>query len=313
METKVFAARLKKSDEVLKCSSGGAFTAISDYFLNNKWPIVSAVYNYKTNNTEFQLYTSVEKRDEARGSKYMQALPINSFVDAEQWIKINDGNLLFVGMGCQADGFRKFAEIKGFRNRTVIVDIVCHGTSSPKIWREYISQLGSISELSFRDKREGWRKPTSVVKISGKEYNIKEYMNIFYNRCALRPSCYECPYATTERKVDVTIGDFWGIEKTHPEFNEGYGVSLIILHTDVGIDLWEKIKSNFDWIESNTTDCLQPNLERPTKKSSHRETFWKDYQKGGIKKLIKQYGHSPVIVPLWLKAARKVKKILKES
>lgn len=32
--------------------------------------------------------------------------------------------LLFVGMGCQSDGFRKFSEIKGIRDRVYIVDII---------------------------------------------------------------------------------------------------------------------------------------------------------------------------------------------
>ena len=49
--------------------------------------------------------------------------------------------------------------------------------------------------------------------------------------CMLRPSCYNCNYCTTNRCSDFTIGDFWGIEKTSPEFNDGDGVSLVICHT----------------------------------------------------------------------------------
>ena len=60
------------------------------------------------------------------------------------------------------------------------------------------------------------------------------YVKVFYNRCALRPSCYECPYATTERKTDITIGDFWHIEETIPDFYNPNGNSLFLIHTNRG-------------------------------------------------------------------------------
>lgn len=132
----VYALRLKDKKELDKSSSGGAFTAISDIFLSLGDAVVSAIYNYETNQNEFVLYTKKKDRDKARGSKYMQAYPLNSFREAEQWIKANDKKLLFVGTGCQADGFRIYAEQKGFRDNTTIVGIICHGTPSPKIWKD---------------------------------------------------------------------------------------------------------------------------------------------------------------------------------
>ena len=59
---------------------------------------------------------------------------------------------------------------------------------------------------------------------------------VFYNRCALRPSCYECLYATTERKTDLTIGDFWHIEETIPDFYDPNGNSLFLIHTNRGFN-----------------------------------------------------------------------------
>ena len=44
-----------------------------------------------------------------------------------------------------------------------------------------------------------------------------------------------------------------------------------------------------EWRESNTTDCIQPNLINPTEMSSRREEFWKDYQKKGISFVLKKY------------------------
>lgn len=106
----------------------------------------------------------------------------------------------------------------------------------------------------------------------------------------LRPSCYECPYATTERKTDITIGDFWHIEETIPDFYDPNGNSLFLIHTNRGEELFEKIKNDLDYRLSNTTQCWQPNLEAPTKKSEQREEFWNDYQKKGIDFVMKKYG-----------------------
>ena len=175
-----------------------------------------------------------------------------------------------------------------------IVDIICHGSPSPKLWREYAKSIerkdGKITYLTFKDKRNGWKFPTAYVMVGGQEYSIRDYVKVFYNRCMLRPSCYECPYATTERKTDITIGDFWHIEETIPDFYDPNGNSLFLIHTNRGEELFEKIKNDLDYRLSNTTQCWQPNLEAPTKKSEQREEFWNDYQKKGIDFVMKKYG-----------------------
>lgn len=291
---KVYALRLKDKDKLYMSSSGGAFMAVSDAFLASGDAVVSAVYNYETNQNEFVLYTTKEDRDKACGSKYMQSKPGRIYRIAEEWLKDNpDKKLLFVGMGCQADGFRKFAEMKAIRERVCVVDIICHGSPSPKLWREYAESLGKrkgkITYLTFKDKRNGWKFPTAFVVAAGHEVLISDYVEIFYNRCALRPSCHECPYATTERKVDITIGDYWGIDKVMPDFYSPEGNSLVIVHTEKGQELFEKIKSDVELRESNTHDYLQPNLIRPTEKSPKREEFWRDYQRKGILFVLKKY------------------------
>lgn len=129
IDTVVYAGRVKDKDTLIKSSSGGAFTAISDYFLSNGDAIVCAVYNYDTHVAEFQLITTEAERDVARGSKYMQSKPGNVYKNAASWLKANpDKRLLFVGMGCQAEGFRQFSEVAGIRDRVWVVDIICHGS-----------------------------------------------------------------------------------------------------------------------------------------------------------------------------------------
>ena len=294
IETIVFAGRIKNKSILLSSSSGGAFTAISDYFLDKGNAVASAVYNYDNHTTEFRMILDKEQREKAKGSKYMQSRPGNIYRESYHWLMDNpEKELLFIGMGCQADGFRKFSELKGIRNRVYVVDIICHGSPSPKLWREYaasIEKSGKITYLTFKDKRNGWRMPTAFVRINEREKSIKNYVKVFYNQCALRPSCYECPYATIERKTDMTIGDFWHIEETIPDFFDPNGNSLFLIHTSQGKKLFEAIKENIEYRLSNETQCWQANLEAPTNRSERREEFWKDYQQKGIDFIMKKYG-----------------------
>lgn len=312
INTEVYAGRLKDKKDLNNSSSGGAFTALSDFFLKNGNAVVAVVYNYATHTAEFQMILDEKQRERAKGSKYMQSKPGDIYREAYHWLMENPKKeLLFVGMGCQSDGFRKFSEMKRIRERVYVVDIICHGSPSPKLWREYAESIqksaGKITYLTFKDKRKGWKSPTAYVKINGGEKSIKDYVKVFYNRCALRPSCYECLYATTERKTDLTIGDFWHIEETIPDFYDPNGNSLFLIHTNRGEELFEKIRSDLDYRLSNTTQCWQANLEAPPQKSEQREEFWSDYKKKGIDFVMKKYG----TVPVQTKIKNKILKIFK--
>lgn len=297
--TIVYAGRVKDKSILMKSSSGGAFTVLSDYFLNNGNAVVAAVYNYENHVVEYSLIHTKEERDKALGSKYMQSKPRDVFKEAYLWLTENpDKELLYVGMGCQADGFRKYSEMKNIRERICVVDIICHGSPSPKIWKEYAMSLekrkGKITYLTFKDKRNGWKSPSSFVKINEKEIPIKDYVRVFYSHCALRPSCYECPYATTERKTDITIGDFWHIEDTISDFYDENGNSLFLIHTDRGEWLFESVKDKLEYRLSNTKQCLQANLEAPTPMSEYRDQFWIDYKDKGTTFVMKKYGTASI-------------------
>lgn len=299
IDTEVYAARMKDRDILLKSASGGAFTAVSDVFLNRGDAVACCVYDYEKNIAGFQLLFTKEERDAARGSKYMQSNSGSIYRQCMEWLKANpDKKLLFVGMGCQAAGFRRFVDAKGIGEQVYVADIICHGSPSPLLWTEYINVLEKkhaknnrhAEYITFKDKRNGWKAPTAVAVFDGKEVSLGEYVKVFYNRCALRPSCHKCPYAATERYTDLTIGDYWHIEEKLPDFYDPMGNSLILLHTEKGRQLFEKMKYSMDYCRSNTTDCWQINLERPTAISEKRDAFWMDYQQRGIGYIMKKYG-----------------------
>lgn len=287
-ETGVYAARLKDKDRLLKSSSGGIFWALAEAFLSRGDAVACTVYNNSTKQAEIQLLMDMVQLNTAQGSKYMQSIPYDSFRLCVEWLEQHKSHkLLFVGTGCQAAGFRKFIETKKLRERVVIVDLICHGSPSPKLWREYAYALeqqnhGEIEVVSFKDKRHGWNAPYAYVKIQKKEISISDFVNLFYSGCVLRPACHCCPYATTKRMTDLTIGDFWGIEKVMPDFFSPDGTSLVLVHSELGTRLFHEIKKQLYVRESTIKECLQPNLVAATSQSKQREWFWKLYTSHGL-------------------------------
>ncbi len=305
-ETTTYAVRIKDKEILERSSSGGAFTAISNWVLDNDGAIICSSYNYSKHTMEFRLITTPEERELAYGSKYVQSEPKDIFEVACSWLKNNPSKwCMFIGTGCQSAGFSKYIERNGreYRKRVVIVDIICHGVPSPLIWREYIGLLTqnkrTVGYVSFKDKRRGWKKPTAIAVIDGKEVSLKPYVKIFYRNEMIRPSCYKCPYASVERDhVDITIGDYWGVEKTYPDFYSKMGNSLLIVHSQTGANIFESIKENIEYKQCSVKECLQPNLCSSTDMPINRQQIWDEYFKYGIAWLVKKYGTESFIEKL---------------
>ena len=308
--TLVYACRVKDREVLRRSSSGGAFTAISDAFLEKGCAVLCARYNYEEHRTEVKLALTKEERDASSGSMYMQSYALDSWKEALSWLKENpDRKLMFAGLGCQAAGFMQFMKMNGMSERIFTVDIICHGAPSPEIWAEYARSLekgGKLSDLNFRNKKTGWSKSVGTVCRGGEEISISQYRRIYTDRYTIRPSCHSCPYTRMDRDTDITIGDFWHMEESMPDFVDEMGTSLVLIHTERGKELFDEIKENMDYRESNTTDCWQLNLQEPTKPSEIRHKFWRDYRKHGIDYVMEHYGS----VTFLHRARRKIQKIL---
>ena len=144
-----------------------------------------------------------------------------------------------------------------------------------------------------RHKVRGWHSHNemAVFEDDTKEYKsplIQLHKRLFYTNTILRPACYNCRYSSIVRPSDITIADFWGIEKTMPEIDDDKGVSLVLVNTQKGKSVFNSLSTIYKW-ESSIEDCLQPNLINPTKEPLNREQFWQDYYQNGFKFVAKKY------------------------
>lgn len=299
VDTLVYAGRIRDQEVLAQSSSGGAFTVLSDFFLDNNDAVLCTGYNYSTDQAEQRILFDKAERDKCKGSIYMQSYALQSWKEAIEWLKKNPHKkMIFFGLGCQGAAFDKVCVQSKIREQVTIIDIICHGVPSPLIWKEYIKTLrknGTISDINLRDKRNGWSKSIGVAKIDGKEISLSKWRRLYSSRTILRPCCSVCPYTTVKRKTDITIGDFWGLEKSIPEFYNEKGTSIFLVHTEKGATLFDAIKDNLDYRDSDINKCLQPNLIKPTQHAKNREKLWKDYEGNGIDYVMNKYGKISII------------------
>lgn len=315
---KVYAIKNKDEDVRMASSSGGIFSAISDCVLDNDG-LVSGVAFDENMNVVHKIATTKEKRDEFRGSKYVQSNLHHLYSEIKNLLKQNK-MVLFTGTPCQNAGLKGFLDMARVNKENLILcDIVCHGTPSPLLWKEHIRQLenrgnGKVVQYYCRSKVKGWHGHTELVvyengKKDYKSLSSQKHKVLFYSHIMLRPSCHYCRYANFKRPSDITIADFWGIEKTLPQFDDNKGISLALINTAKGRKLFEDIKAKITYKESNTKDCLQHNLQKPSKISEKREQFWQDYQLHGYEYVIKKYAGFGLVGELKRATAKMLNKL----
>lgn len=280
----VYALTNKDCDVLKLSSSGGVFSSIISYALSKQGVVCGAYYD-----TNFVVRHKIAKTiDDAmafRTSKYVQSNLGDVFLRIKEVLK--QGVLVvFSGTPCQVAGLKGFLR-KDYEN-LLCVDIICHCVASPQLFEDYKTivekKAGStIVGLNMKDKTKGWGAQTLRIKFdNGKEWFDTPYsqlwMKIFYSQMVTRPSCHSCPFASLHRVGDVSIGDFWGIERNHPKMFDKNGVSLLMVNTDKGERLFQEISNGFKWVDSTTEKCIQPNLLHPVTPSVDRALFWKKYK-----------------------------------
>ena len=270
---RVIGARLKDEQTLHKSASGGAFAGLAIDVIKNG----GIVYGVRYDKQLRAFHSKAESFEELiplLSSKYVQSNTEHTYAEVKDNLK--DGRkVLYSGTGCQIAGLKSYLN-KDFPN-LILVDLICHGVTSPLLFSKYIDLLerkhhAKIEEFNFRDKKGGWGLGYKY-KYSGKNRygicNMSPYYKYFLDGNAYRECCYKCKYAKTKRCGDITIADYWGIEKFHPQFYSTKGVSLILINTPKGNDLWETVSADFYSIESKLEYAIieNENLTKPTKRN----------------------------------------------
>lgn len=313
---KAFAVKNGNEEIRMNSSSGGIFTMFSEYVLLEKGVVFGAKFDEKWN-VVHDFAETMEGVSAFRGSKYIQSHINWAFRQARDFL--NEGRtVLFSGTPCQVAGLKLFLG-RNYEN-LLTIDFVCHGVSSPKVWNRYISEVtrnlltdknvtenviasAHIETINFRNKVLGWSNFSLFMKIAYSDEDSKEllfcesvkeniFMRGFLTNLFLRPSCHKCPSKAFKSSSDVTLADYWGIQRLLPDFNDDKGVSLVMINSEKGSNIFDSLK-NKQVAEISYFDSKQynPFVERSARPHPNRKRFFSkiDHHNQSVISLIATY------------------------
>lgn len=297
-----YAAWSNNTDDLNKSSSGGVAAVFTRIIIEGGGCAFGAS-SFERQNRHICV-TTIDDAEKLRGSKYVQSNIGLIYREVKQKLD-NKISVLFIGTPCQIAGLKGYLA-KGYEN-LLTVDLICHGTPPHKYLEEYLDKKTKShwEKYSFREGNK-WELVSFIN--SQKNYecisDYDMYFQSFLTALIYRDNCYTCLYSRTERVSDITIGDFWGIDRASLKEKYKGKISVILPNTDKGRQFWEKVKGNFYYEKRTVEEAankLQTNLRHPSRKHSERDFFEQNYPIYGFVKTLNKTRFGKHIRKLYLK------------
>ena len=304
-----FAAKHKNNEVRMNSRSGGVFTALSDWILEQEG-IVYGCELIDCRRAVHKRAITKEERDKFRGSKYIQSEIFDCYKKIKNDLK-SDKYVLFSGTPCQVNAIKSYC-YRIDTSKLFLIDIVCHGVPSPLVWSDYLDFLSNrkktIVSVDFRDKKRfGWSEHKETVFFNnGDVYSGEVFKRLFYSHYILRKDCFDCPFKNLNRTGDVTIADCWGIAENYPEFDDDKGVSLVLINSAKGRRLIADISRKMETLEVDIDKLLQPALKKNWTIPNDYESFWRFFNHHSFQRVVKKYVYK--LPPLYIRIDNRVKR-----
>lgn len=243
----------------LESSSGGVATALSEYFINRGGAVYGCAFIPPFSFKHIRC-TTVEDLKKLRGSKYVQSDMTGIYRLMQIDLKTNK-EVLFIGTPCQTAGVRSFFKDKN--SNLFVIDLICHGVPSVQILKDSIPLTVLKKTFNNIKFRENTHYQFSICKedtiIYSRKLNSDLYLKGFFTNLFNRESCYSCQYAQQKRNGDITLGDFWGVEKLGIQTDINKGVSLCMINTFKGEQIFKAIDiEKVQYLINDAVNCNKP-------------------------------------------------------
>ena len=228
----------------LGSSSGGVVHEILLDSLTAGYKVCSVRYNVQKHIAEHCIIDSMDELKTLRGSKYIQSQTVEglSLID---W----SSRYVVVGAPCMVDSLKRLALKKRVSDNFIFVDFFCHGVPSYYLWDKYVNimarKCGTISEVSFRYKNDGWQDSLKLhIKGAYKDYKggIQQkdvFYRLFLGDYCLGKACYHnCKFKMERSSADIRVGDLWGRSYVH----NLDGVSAVLALNKRGNEILQRLK-----------------------------------------------------------------------
>lgn len=272
-----------KDEELRRTStSGGVFSALSRRIISQDGVVFGAAFSENIKAVHMGI-DSQEQLWRLQGSKYTQSLIGNCYREIRELLRVGR-KILFSGTPCQVSGLYSYLG-KNHEN-LYTCDCVCHGVPSPGVFELYKAHLerlnnSKIESFNFRNKSKGWKNYNINVGFKNgsnilHDFREDPYMRGFISNMFLRPSCHGCKFASVVRQSDITLADFWGVDKFNPKLDDDQGTSLIMVNSLKGTELLEACQEELVIHEASLPAAVRenPSLTGPSKPHKLRSKFF---------------------------------------
>ena len=284
-------AKAYDASVLVKSSSGGVFGLLAREVVSNGGIVFGAAFADDFQSVKHVRVDKMADLDRVMRSKYVQSvMGLDVYKQIEESLREGDP-ILFSGTACQCSAIGNYLRRVGVGTEDLLlVDVICHGVPSPGLWAKWTEWVvrngsGDLTGVSFRDKTKGWSSYSVAYEIDGditrSLFFDDWYMKAFLANASLRRSCFNCP---SKRKCgsDITLGDYWGIQKAHPEVSDDMGVSAVICNTAKGERALSALREQLDFGETTFDNILveNPALVHSVSPHSRRGDFMADFSGG---------------------------------
>jgi len=298
---KCYAGYNKNINERLESTSGGIFSLLAKKMYKMGGYVGGAIYT-----DDFSVISFISNNEEdlqnLRKSKYIQGTSFEYYKTIKRLLD-NQEKVLVCGLPCQMAALKSFLGKE--YNNLLTIDILCKTCNSPRVFHKYLQDLenkykGEVISVKERYKKAGWRSLTREIKFNnGKVYYGRGYKDSFQRGFQLnifsRPSCYSCRFKTIPRIGDITLGDFWGIEKLDISLDDNKGTSLICINNDKGYNYFIKITDNMIQKSVSFDNVCKGNIAAFTGKGNNyptnidREVFFQNIDSLPFEKVANEF------------------------
>lgn len=283
---KAFVVQNRDEKVLRESTSGGAFSAIAKYVLDQG----GVVFGVQLNENFEAEHGFVEKYEDLkrfRNSKYVQSNVGDAYREAKSFLT-QGRKVLFSGTGCQIEGL--FNYLKKPYGNLYVVDVVCRATPSPLVLRKYLEMQQekglSLMDVKFRDKYHGYKYSNmSLFTKNNRDYHegidTDVYLRAFFSGMSIRPSCTECKFRRVHRRSDMTIWDCFTIDNFSKELDNDKGATRIITHSSRAEEILNSLHSELKIVEIDFNKAIDGVRELVDGPQMHpcRDEFFADLNK----------------------------------
>jgi acetyltransferase-like isoleucine patch superfamily enzyme/coenzyme F420-reducing hydrogenase beta subunit len=285
----------KDENTRLTSTSGGIFSEIAKEFIRSGGYVAGAVYN-EEHLVKHIITNKEEDIEKLKQSKYIQSDTQDIFLQIKSLLESGE-KVLFVGAPCQVAGLKSFLNKK--HERLITVDFICLGENSPEIYKKYLKMLekqydSKIQKVWFKNKTFGWNNfSTKIIFENGQEYiknrNEDLFMKLFIGKNLIfKESCYSCSFRDFPRQADISLADFWGVNK---RYDNDKGTSIIWLNSKKGEKIFKLIKNNIFYKKRSLGETFKGNMAifQSREKPANYNEIKKDVEKLDFLEFIDKY------------------------